>query len=177
MDWGSGPRPRLRDGQRRLCKWLTVRGPFFKVDADDFGDDIPPLFNGDEIANSDVFPGDLLLIVQRGARNGTAREKNRLELCNGGEDARPADLDGDIENAGMGLFGRELIGDGGAGGLARRAENVIGGQVVHFDDDPIDLKGKLGALFFNLFGKLHDLIEIGCHRDVLPLPRGKAPFF
>ena len=89
------------------------------VVADDFDhsrDDFAGFFDQHRVADADVFFGDFVLIVQRGARNGRAGDQHRFQLCDRCEHAGAADLDGDCGEGGFLLFGDKLVGRGPARG-------------------------------------------------------------
>ena len=78
------------------------------------GNDFAGFFDGDGVADADVFLPDVILVVQRRAADGAAGQENRLQLRHRRERAGASDLDGDGFEFRFGLFGGVFVGDGPA---------------------------------------------------------------
>ncbi len=66
---------------------------FVQNDAYDGGNDFAGFFNRHGVADADVFFADVILVVQRCAADGAAREKNGFEFGHGRERAGAPDLE------------------------------------------------------------------------------------
>ena len=82
--------------------------------AHDLGDHVACLVHDDSVALAHVFATDLVDVVQRGARNGGAGDRHRVELGHRREHAGAAHLDADLAQDSLFFLGRELKGDGPA---------------------------------------------------------------
>ena len=99
-------------------------------DGNDLGDDVATALDLDEVADADAEAGDLVGVVEGGARDGGAADRHRSERGDGRDLAGAADLEEDIFEAGDGGARGELVGDGPARGLAGEAEAaLLGGGV------------------------------------------------
>ena len=121
---------------------FVAGAPFF-FHFDDSGNDLAGLLDEDGVADADVLALDFLLVVERGAGNGAARDGDGSEFGDGGEGACAADLDGDVEEAGLGALGFVFVGDCPARGLGGRAEFAAEGEAVEFNDGAIRLVDKI----------------------------------
>ena len=74
---------------------FSVAGALLSAPLHHGGNDFAGLFDDDGVANADVFLADVILVVQRGAADGAAGEKNGFEFGHGCERAGAADLDRD----------------------------------------------------------------------------------
>ena len=88
----------------RHLEMFFLAGAFGGDGFDDFGNDHPGFADDDGVADADVFAFDFFFVVQRGAGDGRALDKNRFEFGDGREDAGAANLDGDAEELGLGRF-------------------------------------------------------------------------
>jgi len=96
-------------------------------------------------ADLDAFSLDVVVIVQRCALNGRAREFNGGQMRQRRELAGAPDFPGDILDDGGRLFGGEFISHCPAGELFRFAECFPQGKVRYFDDHAVDQKIQLAA--------------------------------
>lgn len=90
--------------------------------AHDLGNHVARLVHDDGIALAHVFAADLVDVVQRGARDGGAGDRHRVELGDRREHTSAANLDANLAQDGLLFLGRELKGNGPArcaGGKAR----------------------------------------------------------
>src|SRR5690606_2859503 len=85
--------------------------PRVEVCCDDLRDDLAGLLDLHEVADAHVLAGELDEVVQRGPADRGAREEDGLEVGDGGELARLADRDGDLEQAALLALGCELVSD------------------------------------------------------------------
>jgi len=76
--------------------------------------------------------------VQRGPADPSAGYLDGLEQGHGGQPPGPADLDLDVQDAGLLLFRRVLVGHGPARNLAGRAQQRAASQVIQLDNRPVD---------------------------------------
>jgi len=120
------------------------------IDFDDGGDDFAGLFDEDGVAEVDVFVGDFRLVVEGGAGDGGAADKDGFEFGDGGELSGASDLDGDGAEDGFFLFGEEFEGAGPAGEFGGGAELVVKGDLVDFDNGAIGGVGKVVAVVVEL---------------------------
>src|SRR3981189_2441077 len=61
-------------------EWLGISRPLFFYDSHDAGGDPPRLLQDYGVTDADVFPFNILLIVQRGTGDSGTREENRFAL-------------------------------------------------------------------------------------------------
>ena len=124
--------------------------------GDDLGDDVTGLAQDDEVANEDALASNLLRVVQGRARDVRARDQHGFHDAVGGDAARAAHLDADVEQARVDLFGRELVGGRPARRARGRAEGTLQVQVVDLDDDAVDLVDEAVAVRADLGDPLFD---------------------
>src|ERR1700693_824976 len=65
-------------------EWLGIARPLFFYDSRDGGDDPPRLLQDYGVTDADVFPFNILLIVQRGAgdpRGKPVRARRQVSIC------------------------------------------------------------------------------------------------
>ena len=127
---------------------------------DNLGDNVARPLNDDGIPDADVFPADLLLVVQRGTADHDAADADRPHDGDRCQDARPADLDDDIVDDRPLLDCGELAGDGPAGASGDGAEALLNLKVVDLDDDSVDLIGKLLAYLLHVAIVTDALLDI-----------------
>ena len=102
----------------------------------DLGDHVTRLVHHDGIAHAHVLAVHLVLVVQRRARDGGARDRHRVEFRDRREHARAAHLDADLAQDGLLLLRRELERDRPARGARGEAELVLLGEAVDFTTTP-----------------------------------------
>ena len=105
-------------------------------------DDLPRLAHQHCVPDADVLVGDKVLVVQRGAGDGGARQTHRLQHRLGGEHAGAAHLHHDIGEPGGLHLRRVLIGGGPPGELGRGAQHRPLAQIVYLYHRPVDVKGE-----------------------------------
>ncbi len=135
VPFGGRPANRAvgRDPERR-----RLSGSLLAPHRQNSGDDVARLLDQDRIADPDIQVIDIVLVVQCGPANPRSGYLNGLEQGHGGQSPGPADLDLDVEDAGLLLFRRVLVGHGPARHLAGRAQQRARSQVIQFDNRPVD---------------------------------------
>ena len=121
-------------------------GALLEIDGEDGGDDLSCFFDVNEISHADVFAGDLLEVMQGGARNGGTAEEDGIEFGDGGNNPAAANLKGDGVEAGFGLFGGVFVSDGPARGFFGGEENALLIEAVDLDNGSIGGEGEFGAV-------------------------------
>ena len=89
---------------------------------------------------------DVVLVVQGRARHHDAADGHRLELGDRRQRAGAPDLDPDRAHHGLGLLGRELVGDRPARRAADVAEPALPVEPVDLDHHAVDVVGQLEPL-------------------------------
>ena len=121
-------------------------GTLLEINGEDGGDDFSCFFDVNVISHSDVFAGDLLEVMQGGARNGGTAKENGIEFGDGGDNPATTNLKSDGVEAGFGLFGGVFVSDGPARGFFGGEENALLIEAVDFNNGSIGGKGKLGSV-------------------------------
>ena len=121
-------------------------GPPLEPHLDHLRDDVAGALHDHRVADPDVLGLDVVLVVQGRARHHDAADGHRLELGDRRQRAGAADLDGDPAHHGLGLLGRELVGDRPARRAADEAEPALLVEPVDLDDHAVDVVGQLEAL-------------------------------
>jgi hypothetical protein len=114
---------RIRPADRAAHRHLELAhslGPFGEHRLDDLRDDLSRFLDEHGVALADVLALDLVLVVQRGARDRRPGQLNRLELGHRCELAGAADLDEDAAHPGRRLLRRVFHRDGPARELRGR---------------------------------------------------------
>ena len=101
---------------------------------------ISPLFSiSTVVADLDVEPLDLVLVVQRRAGDGRAGEQRRFEMRDRRQRSGSADLDADVEQLRRRLPCRIFVGDRPTRGFCRRSEFLLQRGRIDLYDDAVDL--------------------------------------
>ena len=108
--------------------------------------DIPRPLHDHRVADADIFPGDLILVVQRGVRHHDTTDRDRLQPRHRRQGTRTADLDVDAFENCRGLFGRELVSQAPARAARDKSQPLLPVKPVHLVDDAIDVIAQIGAL-------------------------------
>ena len=122
---------------------LGALGPALEPDLDNLRDHVARPLHDHDVADPDVLALDVVLIVQRGARDHDAADGHGLEFGDRGQGAGAADLDADPADHGLRLLGRELVRDRPARRPADKAEPALVVDPVDLDHDAVDLVGQL----------------------------------
>jgi hypothetical protein len=133
-------------------------GALLEIDGEDGGDDLSCFFDINVISHTDVLAGDLLKVMQGGARNGGTAEKNGIEFGDGGDDPAATNLKSDSVEAGFGLFGGVFVSDGPARGFFGGEENALLIEAVNFDNGSISGEGEFGAVAVEGVNGLQDVV-------------------
>ena len=84
---------------------------FIEHRTHDLGNHVTRLVHDDGVALAHVLATDLVDVVQRGARDGGASDRHRIELCDRREHAGAAHLDANLAQDSLLFLGRKLKGD------------------------------------------------------------------
>ena len=125
---------------QRVCGALVGHRPH------DLGDHVARLVHHDRVAHAHVLAVHLVDIVQRGARDGGAGHRHRVELGHRGEHARAAHLHADLAQNGRLLLGRELERDGPARGTGGKAQLVLLRKGIDLYHHAVDVVIELAAV-------------------------------
>ena len=135
-------------------------------DAQDLRDDLAALLYVHPVADLHAQALDLVLVVQRRARDHRARELHRREHGDRGERARATDLHDDVLDLRRGLPRGVLVGDGPARRFRGRAELVLQRRRVDLHDHAVNLVLKIIALGLHSVAELDNLFNRGAARAV-----------
>jgi hypothetical protein len=93
---------------------LRVLRPFRKHHLDDLRDHVARALDHDGVTHADVLALELVLVVQRGVRDGDATNRHGAQLRHGRESSGAPDVHFDAFDHRRGLLRRELERDGPA---------------------------------------------------------------
>ena len=111
----------------------------------------------DGVALAHVFATDLVDIVQRGARDGGAGNRHRVELGDRREHTGAAHLDADFAQDGLLFLGRKLKGNGPARRAGSKAQVELLLEAVDLYDHAVDVVVQITAVLKRLGTELVDL--------------------
>ena len=122
----------------------------------------------DGVALAHVFAADLVDVVQRGARDGGAGDRHRVELGDRREHTGAAHLDANLAQDGLLFLGRELKGNGPARRAGGKAQVELLLKAVDLYDHTVDVVIQVTAVLERLGAELVDLGGRGaaCHVGV-----------
>ena len=140
---------------------------------DDLGDHVAGLAQHDGVADADVLAGDLGGVVKRGELDGRPGDPDRLHPPERRHPAGAPDVDRDLEELGVDLFGRVLERDRPARRPRRRAEPPLQRHLVDLDDDAVDLVLDVVAMLAVVVDELLHRGHVG--DDLGPIARRQAP--
>ena len=132
----------------------------------DLGDHVARLVHDDGVALAHVFAADLVDVVQRGARDGRAGDRHRVELGDRREHTGAAHLDANFAQDGLLFLGRELKGNGPARRAGGKAQVKLLLEAVDLYDHAIDVVVQVTAMLEGLGAELVDLGRRGAARHV-----------
>ena len=156
---------------------------------DHLRDDVPGTLDDHDIAHADVLAADVVLVVQRRARDGHAADVDWLELGERVEDAGPSHADVDRDEPRDGGCGGPLVRASETRAAVQRPEPLLLREQVDLDHDPVDLVGEPRAQRLPCLADLRHLLDrldtprvrvrpepaLAEPREHLPLaPRGSA---
>ena len=107
--------------------------------AQHLGDDVAGLADHDGVAGAHVLDGHLVGVVEGGGGDRGATHEHGFEPGERGGLTAGSDRHLDVEQRGVALLGRHLVGDRPAGCPGREAQFALQDQVVDLDHDAIDL--------------------------------------
>ena len=122
------------------------------------GNDVAGFVDDNGVADAEIKAGDFVGVVEAGVADGAAGNHDGVKQGDGSGGAGATDRDDDVADAGGGLFGGKLEGNGGARGLADDAEGAIDGAVIDFDHHAIGVKGEGLAVVGEAGDFLEDLV-------------------
>ena len=134
--------------------------------AHDLGDYVACLVHDDGVALAHVFATDLVDIVQRGARDGGAGNRHRVELGDRREHTGAAHLDANFAQDGLLFLGRELKGNGPARRAGGKAQVELLLEAIDLYDHAIDVVVQVAAVLERLGTELVDLGRRGATSHV-----------
>src|SRR5207245_11715728 len=111
-------------------------------------------------------PRDLVLVVQRRPADRRPPNLHRREPGDRGNGPSPPEVDIDVVHDRLGLFRRELEGEGPARAAGNEAELRLLPQVVDLDDDAVDSVVELVAFLLPLVEEADDGIDVGMRATV-----------
>ena len=120
----------------------------------DLGNDVARLVHDDGVALAHVLAADLVDVVQRGARDGGAGDRHRIELRDRREHAGAANLDANLAQDGLLFLGRELKGDGPARCASGKAQVELLLEAVDLYDHAVDVVVQVAAMLERLSAEL-----------------------
>src|SRR2546422_692327 len=134
-----------RGAARGKCEDLGAGGALGGDDLDDVGDHVAGALDEDRVADADVLPTDLVLVVQAHVADHDAGQLHGLELRDGREDAGLADADLDrLDHRGR-LTRGELERDRPARVVGGGAEAPLVLERVDLDDDAVGVVAEVVA--------------------------------
>ena len=131
---------------------LAVSLALLQDDTLDSRNDFACFFDHHGVAETDVFALDFFLVVEGGARDGGAGNKDGIEFCYRGEHSCAADLNSDGAENSFFLLGQELVSTSPSREAGGGAELSMEVDVVDLDDGPVGGVGEVVSV----------LIELGC---------------
>lgn len=114
--------------------------------AHDLGDHVACLVHDDSVALAHVFAVNLVDIVQRGARDGGAGNRHRIELGDRREHTGATHLDAYLAQDGLLFLGRELKGNGPARRAGGKAQVELLLKAVDLYDHAVDIVVQVTAM-------------------------------
>jgi hypothetical protein len=119
-----------------------LRRALFQEHLHDGGDDFPCFFDEHRVPDADVFAADFVFVVEGGAGDGAAAQVDGFEFGDGSEGAGSPDLDEDVAEDGLGLFGDELVGPCPAGRSGGGSGPFTQGEGIELDDGAVGFKAE-----------------------------------
>ena len=134
--------------------------------AHDLGNHVARLMHDDGVALAHVLAADLVDVVQRGARDGGAGDRHRVELGDRREHAGATHLDANLAQDGLLFLGRELKGDGPTRCASGKAQVELLLEAVDLYDHAVDVVIQVVAVLERLGTELVDLGRRGATSHV-----------
>ena len=120
-----------------------VAGAQFGHRPDHLGDDLARLAQDDRVADQHALAPELILVVQGGAVHGRPADLDRGHHRERRDPPGPADADPDVEQLGVDLLGRVLVGDRPPGRPAGRPHRPLHVDRVDLHDHAVDVVRRL----------------------------------
>ena len=149
-----------------MCQSTESGRALIEHRAHDLGDYVACLVHDDGVALAHVFAADLVDVVQRGARDGGAGNRHRVELGDRREHTGAAHLDANFAQNGLLFLRRELKGDGPARRTGGKAQVELLGEAVDLYDHAVDVVIQVAAVLERLGAELMDLGRRGATSHV-----------
>src|SRR5262245_59265557 len=118
--------------------------------AENLRDDVAGALHDPSVADPDVLPRYLILVVQRGVLHHDAADGDGLELGDRGERPSAADLDVDAAQDRGRLLGGKFVGERPARRPRAEAEAVLEVEAVDLVDHAVDVVAETGAALLDL---------------------------
>ena len=131
---------------RRHLEGNLGTGAPFHDRPDHLRDDLAGTLDDDVVADADVLPPDVVLVVEGRLLDRHAADLDGLEDGVRVEAARPPDVDADVQQLGDRLLGRELVGDRPPRLASDEAQVALEVQAVYLHHDAVGLVVLLGPL-------------------------------
>ena len=141
--------------------------------AEDLRDHVAGLAQDHGVAGADVLAPHLVGVVQRRALDRGAGDLGRLHHPERRDPAGAAGVGADLEELGVDLLGRVLVGDRPARRPARRPQPALQADVVDLDHDAVDLVLDVVAVLAVVLDELLDRLEALDHLH--PVAGRQAP--
>ena len=126
---------------------------------DQFGNHVAGLAHHHRIADQHPLALDLERIVQCRARHRGPRYIHGLEHGDGRDAPGTPDLHGDVQQFGVDLLGRVLVGDGPTRRPRGRAQRPLQAEIVDLDDDAVERVLDVAAVLAVIVDHVEDLRE------------------
>ena len=139
---------------------MTVRWPLVGDGRDHLGNDVAGALDDDRVSDTDVLARDLVLVVQGRTGDDDPADGHGRQIGHRGQGACPADLDGNLFEDRLRLFGGELVGDRPPRGPADETEALLPVEAVDLIDDAIDVVGQGGALVLQFLVDGEDVVHV-----------------
>ena len=132
--------------------------------AEHLGDHVAGFAQHDHVADEHALGLHHILVVQRRLAHDRAGNPRRLHHGEGGGATRAAHRHHYVEQSGVDLLRRVLVGDGPARGAGGGAELFVQVQLVYFYDDAVDFVLDTVAMLAVIADELGGSRRVGSHR-------------
>ena len=123
------------------------------------GNYVTGFFNDDRIPDPDVFPFNLIFIMQRRARNRAPAHQNRFENSDRCENSSATNLNFDVEQFRFHALGGVFVSDRPARRFCGEAESLALLQRVNFDHGAVGFVRKIAPNLVEIANRSQDLID------------------
>ena len=135
--------------------------------AHDLGNDVPCLLHGHHVPDANVALTDKLQVVQRCTRDRGSRKTNGREHGRRRQHTRPAHRNRDVQELGLLLLGRKLIGHRPARGVRSLTESTSVGKIVDLHNHAVNIVGQTVAQSADLPNVRTNALGTVGHRTML----------